>query len=710
MNKLKNLLQYDASKFIHISIIVALYILSYRSYIAIILLLIEIYYIFKKSKNIIIYALIIILIITFQIYTLDNKNTTFPITGEVTEVNDDYFLLKSNGIILCYYNNLDIYPGMVLEVEGYQFNPKSYQIMNTFDYETYLQSEKIKSVISVYRITIIDSKLSIFQIKYQINEYINNNYQDETASFLKLFILGEKDEIYSKSQEQITNLGISHLFAISGMHLGLIIACLNTILKRLYLSKETNSKIIFIFLIIYNIITGFKISILRASLLVIGLYIKNFYNILLTKTDLLSFSFIGFLIINPYYIYNIGFQLSYIIAFSIIMGDYLFNTPNKLVNLCKLTIFANLISLPIILNLNHRIGLIFIFANIFFLYYVKYIFLPISFIVIFIPKIEILYSIVINIFNYFMNIFSEINILITFNFTQKIFIVSYWLFIFLIITTKNSKKKLTYTLSIILLVLINITIPFKSNEFVRFLDVSQGDSIHIHSGQCDMLIDTGDNDNYDTIKNYFISYNIKKIDILLITHFHSDHFAEVKDIANEITVENIYVNNQNEDIKYPITILKENDVFNCGNASFKVISASTNSNNENNNSIVLYGSIGEDTYLFTGDIEAEVENYLIENYNLKIDILKVPHHGSSTSSTREFIESTNPQISIISVGENNGYDLPDLEVISRYSSLPTKIYRTDESGTITIYYYNFLNFRIIETYKKNKRPDYHLEI
>jgi competence protein ComEC len=707
MKRLKNLLQYDASKYIHVAIIVALYIFSYKSYISIALLVIEVIYIFKKSKNILIYALVIVLIITIRISIVNNRDVSLPISGEVTEVYEHSFYMKNDGKILCYYYQAsELEPGMIVEVHGETTSTKTYQIMNTFDYETYLLSENVKEVVSVDEIKIYGQDFSVNTIKYKIIKYIDRKYQEETASFLKLFLLGEKDEIFKQDSEKFSSLGISHIFAISGMHLGIIVGFLMFILKKFYISKETNRIIIVLFLIIYNIITGFKISIIRATLLLVGVFLKDFFKILLTKTDLLSFSFIGLLIYNPYFIYNVGFQLSYLIAFSVIMGDYLYKDDKLIKRMAKVTFFASLVSLPITLRINHSFGLVFVFANVFFILFVTYLFLPISFLLIIAPFLEPVYEIVLAIFTVSVDFFENINVIIDFNFTQVIYIIIYWFAIFVFITNKKEKRRTLALLSIILVFLLNIFVPFKSSCFVRFLDVSQGDAIHIHDNQCNMLIDTGDIDNYDTVLSYLEAYNIRSLDILVITHFHSDHYGEINDIVDDINIGRLYVNSSNQEIHHETITLDEGDNFACGESRFQVLSADTNSSNENNNSIVLYALIGDDRYLFAGDIESEIEKKLVDKYHFPVDILKVPHHGSATSSTQDFIKAANAKVGIISVGEYNQYSHPNDEVIARYSQNKYNIIRTDESGTITVYYYRLLNLRLIESYKKSKRLYY----
>ncbi len=710
MKTLKNLLQSDASKFIHIGLITLLYILSYTSYIAIILLVVEIIYIFKKSKNIIIYSLVLVVIITIRISLINNVDIveSLPITGEINEVFDNSFYLKGEEKYLCYYDEVaDLEPGMIVDIDGYFSNVKTYNMMHTFDYETYLKSENISKVISIDKLSVKGNNFNIYIVKHKIIDYIDKTYNIKTASYLKLFVLGEKVSNESIDREAINNLGISHLFAISGMHLGLLVGCIAFLLKKLYISKEKNQVIIVIFLVLYNIITGFKISIIRASLLVSCIYLKDYLNILLTKTDLLTFSFVVLLMINPYSLYSLGFQLSYLIAFSIVLGEYILKKSDKITRLVKTTIFASLVSLPITLEINNTFGLIFIVANLFFILYVSYLFLPLSIMVLILPFIRPIYEMTIRVFELGLDTFTKFNPIINFNFPNNLYKCLFWVLLFLIITNiKNIKRQIILVASMIIIVLGSLFVSFKSPRFVRFLDVFQGDSIHIHDGNCDMLIDTGSEDKYNNLESYFKGYNIKEIDIILITHFHEDHYGELNDIVDNIDVGVVYLNNEVNDVHFDYQVLETGFCFVCGESKFQVISANTNSKNENNNSLVLYAEIGKDRYLFTGDIESEIESQIINTYDFEVDILKVPHHGSRTSSTYDFLNMMNSKIAIISVGERNYYSLPNDDVLKRLKQLDNQIYRTDVDGTITIYYYDFLNIRLIENYQKHKRLRY----
>ncbi len=709
MNKLKILLQFDAGKFIHVGILILFYILSKTSYIAIGCFIIEFIIILKQSKRLIIYALIFIVIITIRFSSLiqvENLNEVF-IKGTVIRVEEKSFLLRSDKDYLCYYYDIDsLAPGMEVQVKGSSLHYNSYQIMNTFDYELYLKSQNIETVISVNKLDIKNNHFIIQKVPYIIANYIDRNYSKNSAAFLKLFILGihqNTDEIFGNNIQQI---GISHLFAISGLHLGLIIGLLKSFLKKLYISKKFNQTIIFIFIIIYNTITGFKITILRASLLVIGVYLIKTYKILLTKSDLITFSFLGFAIFNPYIIYNLGFELSYLIVLVLILSSYLFKNTNKLTSIVRTTILAALFSLPLTTSLNHDIGLVFIYANIFFILYVAYLFLPMTFLILFVPFLEPLYKIFTNIFIKAVIFFNEINKVIYFSFPNKLYSFIFWLLLILILVYYNDlKKRLIIFIGLILICISMVILPFCGTNFVRFFDVGQGDGAHIHDGSCNMIIDTGDIDNYNHLIEYFKNHNINKIDIVLISHWHSDHFGELVDLAKEFKIEKIYVNHD-KDIDLEYEIIHEGEIFTCGRAKFQVISANHDDLNENNNSLVLYGMIGSNSYLFTGDIEKEIENELLNKYLFQLDVLKVAHHGSDTSSINTFLTMTKPKIAIISVGKNNEYDFPGEAALDRLMNNVHKIYRTDRDGTVTIYYSYISKIRIIETYRHHFRRKY----
>ncbi|MDT8336286.1 MAG: DNA internalization-related competence protein ComEC/Rec2 [Candidatus Izemoplasmatales bacterium] len=703
MSRLKTILQYDSSKFIHLAIVSVLFCLSKNSYLAIVLLIAELILLFYSSKNLLIYAFIImtVLFVRFSF----TETVEFENEGQIIKVEEERITVENKYFYHLYLENTDIYQvGMVVRFKGEPIDIDVKNLPDNFDYFTYLKSSNIKDMIKVEDISIIDQQFTWRIIPEHVKTIINGRYDELTAKYLKLFILGDNDDLDQMIMDKTRVIGISHLFAISGMHLGLIIGFITFVLDKFYLRKKTHHLIIGGFLVLYNILTAFSVSIVRASLLTASLFLMK--NRDFTKTDYLSFIMVGFLIYNPYLLFNVGFVLSFLVSFTIIMGKFIWVDKEKVVQVLKIGVLANLVSLPIIIGLNGSYGLMNIFYNVVFVYFVSFLFLPLSFIILVFPELTKLYQSLINLFELLVNFSYEVNYYLEFSFENNILKVLYWLSLLgLFINYKNGKKRIFTFSAVFILTLSIYSQNYNYFNYVRILDVNQGDAIHLHSNKCDILIDTGYADDYDGVLNYFLHENIKEIDILILSHIHSDHFGEANDILKNIEVKKLIVNKYNKKVNYNNQIvLKKDESIKCGDIVLQNLNKS-NSENENNNSMVLYGKIGNDNWLFTGDIEVEVEQETLKNYTIDIDVLKVAHHGSTTSSTEEFLDFLTPKYALISVGKNN-YKHPDEEVLKRFSRRNIEVFRTDIEGTITFYYFPYIDGCVIETYLLEKRPKY----
>jgi competence protein ComEC len=234
---------------------------------------------------------------------------------------------------------------------------------------------------------------------------------------------------------------------------------------------------------------------------------------------------------------------------------------------------------------------------------------------------------------------------------------------------------------------------------VHFIDIGQGDSIFIKSANTTILIDGGDVNYGDYLNQYLSNMDINYIDLVIATHPHSDHIGGLIEIINNFDVKGIMttgaIHSTNvfesfmtaiETKGLSIFTSKAHSNVAVGDIDIKVIApVSEDYTNLNNSSIVLKLEWGDTSFLFTGDIEAEAENSILNSaQDLKADVLKVAHHGSKTSSTVEFLEAVSPTIAVISTGIYNSYGHPDDEVLYRLKSLGAEVYRTDIDGTIII--------------------------
>lgn len=246
-------------------------------------------------------------------------------------------------------------------------------------------------------------------------------------------------------------------------------------------------------------------------------------------------------------------------------------------------------------------------------------------------------------------------------------------------------KKQVYHLICIALVLL-LPINFNIIGSVNFVDVGQGDCIYIQLplNQGDVLIDTGPVAAEEEIVQYLKYYGVRTIDMMFLTHNHADHNGNAQVIYDSFKIKNIYgpAGSSNNSL---ITEVKAGDTIKFKGYTFKILYPYEVSENPNSNSIVIQTKLGMQTYLFTGDIETLDEQYIVENYDINSTILKIPHHGSKSSSSAAFIDNVSPNICVIQVGENNMYNHPHPQTLDTLSG-KCEILQTNEEGEIKFYF------------------------
>ena len=231
------------------------------------------------------------------------------------------------------------------------------------------------------------------------------------------------------------------------------------------------------------------------------------------------------------------------------------------------------------------------------------------------------------------------------------------------------------------------------NLKIYFIDVGQADSILIINKDKSMLIDAGNNGDGKKVVEFIKEKKISKLDYLIGTHPHEDHIGGLDNVINSFEIENVYMpkiettTKTFEDVLdaisnkgLNITAPKKGDTFEIGDATCEIMTdAILDKNNLNLSSITIKLQFGNNSFLFMGD--AETKNEDTRQWE-KVDVLKVAHHGSTTSSGVKFINQVKPEIAIIMVGKNNSYKLPKEEVLNRLKDVNSTIYRTDITGSI----------------------------
>lgn len=231
---------------------------------------------------------------------------------------------------------------------------------------------------------------------------------------------------------------------------------------------------------------------------------------------------------------------------------------------------------------------------------------------------------------------------------------------------------------------------------VDFLNVGQADCALLSTNGHYMVIDGGNNGDADTILSYLEGQGVEKLDAVVGTHPHEDHIGSLDAIINHFDVDAVYmpkimhtsktfedvldaVANKGLKIKSP----SPGDTIDFNGLEIEVLGPQREYKDFNNNSIVLKVNAGETAFLFTGDAEETAEKDILQaGYDLQADVLKVGHHGSSTSSSQAFLQAVKPKYAVISVGVGNSYHHPEEEALQRLQSIGAEIYRTDLQGDI----------------------------
>ena len=398
--------------------------------------------------------------------------------------------------------------------------------------------------------------------------------------------------------------------------------------------------------------------------------------------------------INPFLIYHIAFQYSYIISLSLVLfAKNIKSIKNSILKSLYISYISFMVSIPICMYHFYKINILSIILNIVYIPLVSSIIFPLSLISFIVPKVDAILNIFIKIVETSSLFISKFKIGIVY-FPKPNLIIIIILYIFIFALLYNKKNYIIF----LLLFFYKNSIYFNNNYEIAYLDVGQGDSAFIRfpRNKSNLLIDTGGriDSNYKFTLNQTIPYlnsiGINHIDYLILTHGDYDHMGEAINLVINFKVKKVIFNcgEYNDLEKELIKVLDKKKIqyYSCIKQlnidKFKLYFLQTKVyDNENDNSNVIYTELDRYKFMFMGDASTTTEHEILKEYNLTdIDVLKVGHHGSKTSSSIEFINEINPKYSIISVGKNNRYGHPNKETLDNLEN--SKIYRTDQDGSI----------------------------
>ena len=655
-----------------------------------------------QSKHLIKIITIIIFIITLLYtnyypfkskYTKDDKEFIGIVTKyEVKEDKITIEIKAKEKLLITYkyqdkeFNNLSY--GDKIKVKGTLITPSKNTNQNTFNYQKYLYYKKIYYIVEATSINkIANNHNYLYTIKNTLYQKINKL---KSSNYIKTLLFCD-NTLSKEIKESYRINGISHLFSVSGMHINFFVSIIYLYLNKITYNKRIKYLITNIFIITYLILFPSS-SLLRSAVMSILYSINYLLKLKIKKIDILLLTLGVSLLINPFIIYDLGYIYSYTITFFLVLYSRTLKKKNKINKIIYISLLSFLVSIPITIYNSYEINIISILLNIILVPIISIIILPLTILTYIFPILDSILYLFTNTLETISLFISKINITkIIFPKPSLLIIVLYYI-IFLL----SYQNKKYFYLNIILLIIIYISPYLNSNFEVVMFEVGEADChlIKYPYNKNTILIDTGKNEY--KIKNEVIPYlksiGIKKIDYLIITHGDEDHIGGSITLINNFQVKNVILNKgtftdlekeliknlNKKKIPYQININK----INISNHTIYLLN-NTKYNNENDNSIITYFTYQKYKFLYMGDASITTEDNLLENYNLNnISILKVGHHGSNTSSSKDFISQINPSISLISVGENNIYHHPNKEVINNLSK--SRIYRTDINNMVKL--------------------------
>ncbi len=661
---------------------------------------------------------------------------------KVSQIEREDKKIRIKGLILVniYTGNCPYEYGDIIKIRERLTKPLGLNNFGEFNYELYLAQKRIFVYTNIWQDKDIQkigeertNLLVSFSVsmRNQIKNIIGRLLQPPYNFLLIGMLLGEKTYIPPELKDVFIESGIMHILAVSGLHVGIIAAALFIFLNSLRIPKRIKMILIVLIMIMYASITGFRPSVVRAtimfSLLVVGKLINRNRNLYIS----LFLAAFLILLINPLILYDAGFLLSFIVTFFIIyLSPILQELFSKMVTWIKNPLSVSMAAwlgiFPLSAYFFNKVSLISIISNIFIIPLTA-IAVILGFIIFFLGLISIpLANLIANI-NYFILILitflAKLFSSLPFSFVYVaqplvIFIFLYYIMLFFIIEIFYRKifppkLKIKATILILSAVLVVIIVQIfypLDNIKVNFINVGEGDCILIEAPKkYNILIDGGGTprSTFDVGGKIVIPYlrrkGINKINLLVLTHPHLDHLEGLLPILREFKVDMVLDSGLICDIseyREFISIIKEKNIpYHQAKAGDNFIfskyleilllnpiyiSNIYNESDFNNASIVVKLFYKNSKFLFTGDIEETAEKrMLIWQKNLKSDVLKVAHHGSSSSSSLEFVNEVDPIIAVISVSKNH-FGHPSPKIIERLEDKNIKVYRTDKNGTIII--------------------------
>lgn len=636
--------------------------LAYKiPYISLPLIALIIYITHKRKDKIIICAFVFISLFSFirVLITSNIKyNSSITISGVVEKRSDNYLVINSikGRFYLSMYDNT-FEQGDILKVSGSLKKIKMHAIESTFDFEKYLNNTGCYYEIFNYKYEIIYAR--VLRPNKIIN-VIKNLYPSDVYSTIISISFNKYDD------NAIKNDALLYLMHSSGLHYIMLINFIMQIIRIFRINKKYRFIGYLVLTPYFLLVNSFSLK--RILLLKAIDYVINSKKINQIKSRDCIYFFLALL--DPYLVFQTKYYVP--LLYSFLYSKFQKFTDKNLIKILTLN-FILFIGISLIVFRNYELNLLSSLIRMLFMFFNVFIILCSTLSIYINTPIKLLNPIIRG-YNTFLNSkfisFFNINVGYMNAIVTILLIVSIAIFLY----SLSIRFQLLSRMSIIsvfgIIVISSLPIINYVSESVTFIDVGQGDCVLIEKRNNYALIDTGGSLSFDIANNclmpYFKKRHISKIDKVFITHNDYDHNGALNELTKLISI--------NE-------IVTSFDIIDWNNVIFKNLNKKRY-DNDNDNSLVIYFKLLNYKFLLMGDASKKVELEIIKKDSLQVDVIKLGHHGSNSSTHEEFISKIRPKEAIISVGYQNKYGHPNKEVLEILEKYQVKIRRTDIEGTI----------------------------
>jgi len=507
-----------------------------------------------------------------------------------------------------------------------------------------------------------------------------------------------------------SDLGILHVFAISGVHVTLLTGVIRDALKRIGLIDIIVDGILILFCISFIYIAGGSISIVRACIMAIIAIVNRRLKLGLSSFDIFSLVFLINFVLNPLVVYQRDFQFSYWIAFILICSRPVLRKFSPIRARLAIVFLARMAAIPVAVSSGYEINVTSYIANLLLVPLLLKIIIPTLLITLFLPFLAPLTELLLKAFENINGLLQPfLNINVTFGSVSLLVIILLMSFLLISCYFYEKYKKLWIRLALIGLyvLVLEASRTWQPYTAITFLDVGQGDSVIIRSPHqaCTIVIDTGGDVSRihssnpsifsNTLEPYLLGNGVRNIDFLILTHEHYDHIAETIPLMTRFNVQNIIVSEAEHEQQMqaifeeaqrqgiPIHVARPLDTFTCANQVYTFIHDEVDHMDVNENSLVMTVEIDGFNVLLTGDIGHVAEPaVLINNHLTNIHVFQVAHHGSRYSNSLEFMDALNINYAVVQAGSRNFYSHPHAELFDVTNDLGIALLNSAVHGTV----------------------------